>query len=235
MKKSILFALLFISTGTFAQNKFIEVEVTDTIALKPLSYKCDLFIDTYDYDMVVEATPVDDNSTNVVADEYDPLAAEEKAKNKIEGLKKTLESKKFKVLPLDESGIGVMGKRSYDQKGFTVIANSTAELQSVKEILEPRHEVTASVSVLKYADEQKTEEILIKRILDKAKARAAVIGANSGLKPGRIIEVKEGKPSGEQSVMDMYSQILKMGGYGQGVDTTAPTMSKTFVVKFIAE
>ncbi|MDV6167557.1 hypothetical protein R1T16_03910 [Flavobacterium sp. DG1-102-2] len=241
MKKSILFAVLFLAVGTFAQNKFIEVEVTDTISLTPLSYKCNLYVDTYDYDMVVEATPVDIDGTatatpdNSAYDNYDPLAAEEKIKNKIEGFKKMLESKKFKVLPLDESGTDAFGKRRYDQTGFTVIANSKTELQTLKELIEPKKEVTASVSILKYADEQKADEVLIKRILDRAKTMAAVIGANSGLKPGRIIEVKQGKPGAEQGISELYSQILKMGSYGQGIDTTPPTKSKTFIVKFSAE
>ena len=236
MKNLTLIALLLISTISVAQSKFIEVEVTDTITLKPLSYRCNLNVDTYNYDIVVEATNgSDDDAAADVYQEYDAQAAEENGKKKIEELKKMLEAKKFKVSPLDDSYQGAIERRSYDKEGFTVIVNSMAELQSLQEVLAPRQDVTVAVSVLKYEDEQKAEEVLIKRLISKAKARAAVIGANSGLKPGRILEVKEGKPGKDSSLVELYSQILKMGSYRQGLATDTGSLSKTFVIKFIAE
>lgn len=238
MKNLTLITLLFISFGAFAQNKFIEVEVTDTIMLKPLIYRCNLYVDTYAYnydDVVVEPATGNEDDNPVVMDAYDPQAAEEEGKKKIEALKKMLEAKNFKVIPLDESYQNIMERRSYEKEGFTVVVNTVAEMEALKDVLAQRQDVTVAVSVLKYEDEQKAEEVLIKRLIAKAKARALVIGASSGLKPGRILEVKEGRKSADMSVSELYTQILKMGSYGQGTDITPSNISKTFVVKFAAE
>ena len=93
------------------------------------------------------------------------------------------------------------------------------------------------VTTLTYANEQKAEELLIKKLLEKAKSRAALIGVNSGLKPGRIIEVKEGQPTGSGNGMkDFYSEIMKMSNmFGADTGNYNGTLSKTFVVKFAAE
>lgn len=243
MKNQILIALLFISFGAFAQSKFIEVEVTDTITLKPLSYRCNFYVDTYDYndDVVVEVVDTDYTDVDTMAVNAEPYVPynvavqREKGRQKVAELTKMLEAKKFKVNPLDESYLDIMDQRGYEKEGFTVIVNSLADMESLKVALEDRQDVTPAISVLKYEDAQKAEEVLIKKLITRAKARAQVIGASSGLKPGRIIEVKEGKKSNEMSVSELYAQILKMGSYGKGLDVDPKIISKTFVVKFVAE
>jgi hypothetical protein len=71
--------------------------------------------------------------------------------------------------------------------------------------------------------------------MDKAKARATVIGSYSGLKPGRILEVKEGKQGGAFDMESYMSMMMKMGLGGQDTGSYTGSLSKTFVVKFAAE
>lgn len=226
MKNVTLFALLFISLGAFAQAKFIEVEVSDTISLKPLSFRCNVYAkdntDVYSFDVADDA-------------EYDPLAAAEKAKNQLNEVKGLMEAKKYKVLPLDESKINFMERRPPSKEGFSILINSEAEMKKLKTLLNSREDVSTVVVVLKYADEQKAEELLIKKLIDKAKVRAAFIGSTSGLKTGKILEVKEGRKSNEASFTELYSQLLKMGSFGQENNDYTGSISKTFVVKFAAE
>jgi predicted secreted protein len=225
MKKLTLITLFFISAISFAQNKFIEVEVTDTIALKPLNFQCNVYIDIYNYETVVVEEGGDE--------EYDPLAAKEKAKNKLQGIKAMLEAKKYKVTKLDESKINMLERRRQDSEGLTIMVNGEAEMQKLKDLLDDKQDVETVVTVLKYANEQQAEEQLIKKLLDKAKARAVVIGANSGLKPGNILEVKEGER--DSSLNDFYTQLAKLGKFGTQNDGYTGSLSKTFVVKFAAE
>jgi hypothetical protein len=226
MKNVTLFALLFISLGAFAQAKFIEVEVSDTISLKPLSFRCNVYAkdntDVYSFDVADDA-------------EYDPLAAAEKAKNQLNEVKGLMVAKKYKVLPLDESKINFLERRPPSKEGFSILINNEAEMKKLKMLLNSREDVNTVVVVLKYADEQKAEELLIKKLIDKAKVRAAFIGSTSGLKTGKILEVKEGRKSNEASFTELYSQLLKMGSFGQENNDYTGSISKTFVVKFAAE
>jgi len=232
MKKVIFLILMFVSVTSFAQNKFIEVEVTDTIALKPLKFQCNLYIDTYSYDAVVVE---DVNATTYSEDNYDPLVAEEKAKNKLQEFKRTLETNRFNAGPLDESRVNFMERRGSSSTGFTVVVTGMDEMFRLKDLMNSRPDVTASVSVLQYADELKAEEKLIQKLISKAKARATVIGSTSGLKAGRILEVREGKQSNETNLTELYAQIAKMGSYGQESGDFSGSLTKTFVVKFAAE
>ena len=222
MKRFALIALLFISLDVFAQEKFIEVEVTDTISLKPVDFKCDVYIDG-------DVMPFSEH------EDYDPLAAEEKAKNRVEEIRAMLQSKKYKVGELNESIPGIAGRRR-GELGVSVSVTGEPEVKKLKDLFKTNNDVTIVVTVLKYADELKAEEQLIKKLMDKARARAAVIGINSGLKPGRILEVKEGKRGdGMSSLEDFYSQIARLGGLGQDTGNYTGSLSKTFLVKFTAE
>ncbi len=232
MKKFFQIAFLLLSAASFAQGKFIEVEVTDTITLKPLTFRCNVYMN-------------DDTAVTVMVEgeedvAYDPVAEEEKAKNRLQEIKKMLETKKYKVGPLDESNANIFSRKYYgtSQEGWSVVVNSEAEVQKVKDLFKSKEYVAVDASVLKYADEVKAEELLIKKIIDKAKARAAVIGMNSGMKPGRIIEVKEGKHSdtdGMSGLGEFYMQMARMKMMEQGNSDYRGSLSKTFVVKFAAE
>lgn len=221
MKKLSLFAFLLLSVAAFAQSKFIEVEVTDTISLRPVSFQCNIYVDSSD-------------SLAVALDEdYDPMANAENEKNKLQEIKTKLEAKKYKVSKLDQSKGNILTRRFYGANGWSVVVNGETEMQKLKNFL--GDDANMEVAVLQYADMIKAEEQLIKKIMDKAKARAAVIGVNSGLKPGRIIEVSEGK-KGESFDMDNYmTQIMKMSGMGEDNGNYTGSLSKTFVVKFAAE
>ena len=222
MKKLTLLTLLLISAISIAQTKFIEVEVTDTISLKPQSFQVNVY-------------PDDASQYNFSEDEtFDPVAAQEKMENKLQQVRTMLESKKYKTEPLGTANYTILGKGKKDE-GFAVNVTGLAEVKKLEDLLKATEGIETNVIVTKYADEQKAEDLLIKKLIDMAKARAAVIGTASGLKPGRILEVKEGKTADSMSdIEDMYMQILKMGMTQSGGSYTG-SLSKTFMVKFAAE
>jgi len=227
MKNFLIAAVMLLSLASFAQNKFIEVEVTDTISLKPLSFQCNIYADSNIYATVVEETTEED---------YSPMAVQEKQKNKLQEMKRKLEAKKYKVGPLGPSNGSLMDFKIFggeSENGFGIVVNSEAEVEKIKDLL--KDDARVEVSVLKYADETKAEEQLIKKIMDKARARAAVIGVNSGLKTGKILEVKEGKQGFGFDMESYMAQIMKMRGMGRDNGDYTGSLSKTFVVKFVAE
>ena len=118
------------------------------------------------------------------------------------------------------------------------VTETSDALDLKKDIFKSKEYVAVDATVLKCADEVKAEEQLIKKIIDKAKARANVIGTNSGMKPGRIIEVREGKHSdsdGMSGLGEFYMQMARMKMMEQGNSDYRGSLSKTFVVKFSAE
>ena len=125
-----------------------------------------------------------------------------------------------------------------DANGFSIIVNGIADVQKLKEMFSDMEDVKITATVLKYADEQKAEDQLIKKLMDKARYRAGVIGTNSGLKVGKILEVREGQQNANSlnGIKDFYSEIMKMGAlFGQDTSNYTGSLSKTFVVKFAAE
>ncbi|WP_294819930.1 hypothetical protein [uncultured Flavobacterium sp.] len=226
MKNLFLTALMLFSVVSFAQSKFIEVEVTDTISLKPLSFQCNIYVDAYSAldTMVVE-----------IEEDYDPIAEQEKQKNKLKEIKRKLESRKYKVDPPGQSK-GMLDFKIYGgvtENGCSVVVNSEAEVEKIKTLLE--NDARVDVFVLKYADEVKAEEQLIKKLMDRAKAKVLVIGVSAGLRPGKIMEVREGKQGGGIDYESYLTQIMKMSGIGSNSGNYAGSLSKTFVVKFAAE
>lgn len=227
MKKFLVAALMLFSFTSFAQSKFIEVEVTDTITLKPLSFQCNIYADTY--------SGVD--TMAVVFDEnYDPMAEQEKQKNKLKEIKRKLEAKKYKVGSLGQSKSNILDFNVYgggNKNGCGVVVNSEAEVQKIKDLLE--NDARVEKSVLKYADETKAEEQLIKKLIEKAKSKAVIIALHSGLKAGKILEVREGRQGGGFDMESYLTQVMKMSGMGGNSDSYTGSLSKTFVVKFAAE
>lgn len=219
MKNIIIAITLLLSFASFAQNKFIEVQVTDTITLKPLSYRCDVY-----------GSYSDTMSIAIDYDKYDPAAEQKKEKDKFKDLKKFLEKKKYKVNLFEEAGNSLGNTAYYSGNGLTVIANNETEVQKLRELLTTK-EVEMYASPYKYADEQKSEDLLIKKLMDKAKVKAASMALHSGLKVGKIIEVKEDSANNLSSSANYYRDTYGMGNY----DPYTSSMVKSIVVKFSAE
>lgn len=218
MKKLIHAIILLSSFALLAQNKFIEVHVTDTIILKPISYRCDVY-GSYSDTMAVA----------IDYGRYDPAADQKKEKTKFKDLKKELEKKKYKVNLFEEAGNNLGNTAYYSGNGLTIIVNNQTEVQKLRELLSTK-EVEMYASPYKYADEQKSEDLLIKKLIDKAKLKATSMGNHSGLNVGRIIEIKENSTDNSAS-SNYYRDMYGVGSY----DSYNSSMIKSIIVRFSAE
>ncbi|GGB78515.1 hypothetical protein GCM10007424_18320 [Flavobacterium suaedae] len=77
MKKLFPVFVLLISLTSFAQTKFIEVAVKDTITLQPKTFQCNVFLETNPEEVF----------SGFVDKEQDDLAKEELAENQLQELK----------------------------------------------------------------------------------------------------------------------------------------------------
>ncbi|GGB78520.1 hypothetical protein GCM10007424_18330 [Flavobacterium suaedae] len=123
------------------------------------------------------------------------------------------------------------------KEGFTVVVEGIEEMQKLKDLVDGLDYADTSVTVLKYADEEKAEALLIKKIIDKAKMRASVLAANSGLKVGDIIEITEINEYDDPmtNMMGMYSELLKLQQKKGSNENYTGSLSKGFRIKFIAK
>ncbi|QEE48557.1 hypothetical protein FUA48_02905 [Flavobacterium alkalisoli] len=85
MKKfNLIIILLFVSFVGFAQSKFIEVVVNDTVSLEPVRFQVNVVAVEYD--------------TVAFSEDYDPLVQQENNKNILQGIKAKLEKINIKLL-----------------------------------------------------------------------------------------------------------------------------------------
>lgn len=228
MKKLILLFVLLSSTA-FAQTKFIEVAVKDTVTLQPAILQCNVFIKTNSKELFGNFNDDDENT----------LVKEENIQNQLQELKSKLEAKNYITEPLQDSGESFFGipLGKFPKQGFTVIVNGTDEVKRLKEMVGKLGYAGTSVSVLKYADETGAEELLIKKIIDKAKTRAKVLAGYSALKAGEIIEITEIDESEDfvSSMKKMQSEALKIKDMENGSNDYSGTLSKGFRIKFAVQ
>jgi Protein of unknown function (DUF541) len=193
MKKIFLALMLAAASAGFAQERFIEVAVTDTIVMKPTSFKYAVSVGN---DEVTAVIGVD------TEDEYDYKAAMEMNKQKEAGLKDFLVKKGYKIDANDDSNPYANIFAPGD--GLVVTLKNKAEADKLVAEVEKLGYAQARPAGAEYGDESKYDNPLLKKLLDKARKKAEFIAATSGTKLGRIISVKEGKDE------DMLSTILNM-------------------------
>src|SRR5690606_9692918 len=137
MKKfNFIIILLFVSFVGFAQSKFIEVVVNDTVSLEPVRFQVNVVAVEYD--------------TVAFSEDYDPLVQQENNKNILQGIKAKLEKNKYKVTPLDNSKANIFSDNfwSSGKQGWTVFVNGKEELDALKEVFDSEEQVATDVVVL---------------------------------------------------------------------------------------
>jgi hypothetical protein len=224
MNKFLPIITLFISLTSFAQTKFIEVEVRDTIMLK---------IESFDYFINIENEPI-----VIEEDEpFDGLAYEENYKQRLNELKMLLQSNKIQYKEAGNTG----GDTLYPPlsqmltNGVSVTLKNKHELDELQKSINRLNYAHISLEKINYINDEKDYERLIKKNLDKARSRATVIATHSGLKLGKILEVREsGEDDATESIYESYFKTLLKPelGFTNAEDST---LKKKMVVKFAVE
>ncbi len=221
MKKLLLVLFLVSVSGAFAQSKFIEVEVRDKVTLKPASFKC-----------VIMITGNDQDVENAI--DYDKPFDENEYMNNVkrnrEKVERELKLKKYNYKT--DNGTTLNPPLSGLLNGSITVNLTTArQLDELNLLMAQFSFASMSVKNVEYLDHDKAEMRLLKKIIDKAKIKADTIAGYSGLKLGRIVEVKESKE------IDDFSANIKEVYFvmEQNNDLLAGKLSKALTVKFMAE
>lgn len=177
MRKLLVITLLLFSAVTFAQDKFIEVEVGDTITIRPERFDVEIFILT------------DAQNEDISQD--------------IKKVKQALAKYKYRT-----SGTGTLYPPLSAPSTEVISVSLTDEKQWVElyKLLSSFHFVRVEIGEFTIKDHLMMEDILYKKLLEKARAKAAVIAAVSDMTVGNVITVKEaeGMDGFELNIHDTY-------------------------------
>jgi hypothetical protein len=233
--KKLLFALLFANV-CLAQG-FIEVEVRDTIVLKPVAFIYEIgFAERYD----------EVYAADTVAVAYEPETYMAKSRND----KKNAELRKTKELEdfLKKNKYTYELSKTYDignpygygggnGKNFLVTLKTKAALDKLTEEVEQHENWSGSLSDIDYGNQEHLEGKILDKLLKKAKTKASTIAGLTGQKLGPIIEFRELKQSDNlnYTVTDLILNTRKKNVrdfFKQGLDGE---LSKAAIIKFKAD
>lgn len=229
MKKLLyLVTLLFASLSIYSQNKFIEIEVNDTILLKPTSFEVAISIK--------EESPYggiynDDEDT-----ETSQLKADSFKKNKSTEIEKFLKSKNYKFSS-GNSGDSFMGiSMKNDNQGFIVSISSVVELKKLETDIKSIDKIETNIVKTTYEDGTKYDDLLYKKILVKAKTKANIITSNSSLILGSIFEIRDNLVTVSSNPMEDYTKLMaemmsKMQNKS-GLNPEKKEYKKSYIFKF---
>lgn len=213
----------FILTGLFAhaQQKSIEVTVTDTVYLKATEFWYNIRIDDARDDIYDEPDTINTyknyNSRRIRAAEN---------KKRIEdSLSALLIGKGFAVVPPTAESRFV---QSYDDPGFgiNILANSLDSVQVLYNIIKNSPFITGHISGRKATDETAARKRLITKVLAAARVKASVIADVSKLILGAIVSVKEVEKEAGWVAYPPLSALAGNSGWHAIIDNTA-TMGNT--------
>jgi hypothetical protein len=228
MKKIVILITILLTSLTIqAQTKFIEIEVNDTILLKPISFKVTI---TIEEDMAAGMDYSDDEN-----EESNQLKRDSYKKNKAAEIENLLTSNNFKFSNSisNDNFLGI--PKNNKNLGFTVNLSSVAELKSLEAKLKTIDKIETNIFETIYEDSSKYDEILYKRILSKAKIKANIITSNSGLTLGVIYEIRDNHLGlNVQNPMEDYTKLITnmMSKFQSGLNSDRKEYKKSYIFKY---
>lgn len=228
MKKILVVFALLVSFNSFCQEKFIEVEVRDTITLKPIKFEYIISINS--------PQGVFDEEGNYNQDFVENYREEKKAE-----FKKLFKSKKYDFEVTEDSNFEINSNYVplVPDDDFTVTVYSLEELEKLRDELKVLDYISTRVGNIQYEGEndKEFERKLLKKLIDEAKDKAGYIASLSGLKLGNIVEVKEVKEIDGFSfnMMSLLSTIPTRSLTSFHDDNFQDSLFKAMVVKFAVE
>ena len=221
MKNNLILLLTLILFGfgaTFAQEKFIEVMVKDTVSLKPISYEYQISSGLkfeYDYE--------NPNSKNEFS---------EKLKQSEEKIISLLEKWKYDYRLSGNPEVSFT-KELTDKNNFMVKIKDSVQKEEFKKRMKQEGINFYITEVIYENKETKVKEIYT-RLLIKAKERAQLIADLSGRKLGEIIEISESKSEFGviTSFIENFAYSRSYGGSSTSFQFNAGVLEKSILVKY---
>lgn len=229
MKK--LFLLLLIGNTCLAQG-FIEVEVRDTLTMKPVSFIYEIGLSSNYDDIGVEPAGYDEE-IDFAKQKNDKKNAQ--ARKFIE-LESYLKTNKYEFEPSKNYDINSYLFNSLG-KSYLVKVKTVQSLNKLTQDLEKMEHFSGSISNIDYGNLELLEDKLMDKLLKKAKAKAGKIAGMTNQKPGAITEFKEVKSSDNLNftIVDLILNTRKKNTRDFFKQSLNGELSKTVIVRFKTE
>jgi hypothetical protein len=223
--KKIIYLLILIANFGFGQSGLIELEIKDSVRIKPINFEYNVQISESKY------TGYDENGA-VGMD-----SAKIKMLEKYKDLQLFLENKNYKIRPLNNAEFQIYDFAGFWKLGFAVALKTSKELEKLTTELKTLDFITGSVGEIEYGDKELDEKRLFTKILEKAKRKGQMIAGLTGQKLGKIIEFREGKEVDNISVniKDVYLSSLQNKNWDVVKNILFGQEWKTVVIKFSTE
>lgn len=217
--------MLLVTTFGFGQNGFIEIEVKDSISVRPIKIEYNVQLSNSKFSKYNPDSGINNDSTKI------------KMVEKYKELELFLKTKKYNIRPLNNSSFQIHSYVGFWKYGFIVTLENSNDLQKLTSELKNLDYIEGSLGDIEYEYNELLEKKLFNKVLLKAKNKARMIADLSGLTLGRIIEFKESKEIDDTNlnIMDVYLNISQNRTYIMNKQTFPGQKWKTVVVKFEAE
>lgn len=223
--KKLLYIFLLITNLGFAQSRFIEIEIKDSIRIKPINFEYNVQISESKFTNYNQNKTTEKDSSKI------------KMQEKYQELETFLESKKYKIRPLNNSEFQIHNYPGFWKLGFAIKLETSKELERLTTELKSLDYITGSVGEIEYGDNKLHERRLFSKILNKAKRKGKMIAELTGQKLGKIIELKEGKESENigVNIRDVYLSALQQKRWSVNKNILFGQEWKTIIIKFETE
>lgn len=209
MKILLVPALLFLCFQSFAQEKFIEVTISDTAWVKP--------------DHFVYRITVTNENDEAVADTaiFDPQVYKERRKQKtvqrtriLDSVKLAIKRSGYRILsPTLDDAFSSVGDMEYKVVSILVVTGSIDSLRLLHNIISANQSLQAGVESAFAKDETPDQARLYKKLLAQAAKNATLIATLSERKLGKIIAVTElSAAKNEAPGWTIYPPLSAMAG-----------------------
>lgn len=232
MKNLTLTLLLLCGLCSFAQTGFIEVEVTDTVWMKPVTFDYIVGITVKDSWTVYPPLSAGAQDADSI---YNEAAYEAKLQQKLTDLKTFLTKKKY-IFRDPESSIP--GVERFTPEGIAVTLKSAKDLQRLKADLKAFDYVEGKPGRADFGDEARYDTALYTKLVGRARTKAGVIATASGQKIGKILEIKDvenNKPPEDLNIYDIYFVFTEGRLFEDENGNIHGELTRSLIVKFAAE
>jgi hypothetical protein len=223
MKKHLTTIFLMGFVLGYAQNGYIEVEVRDTLALKPISFEYIVGLD--DTDVYAFEAP----------ETYNPKKEKEKKAAAFKVLKQKLTELEISFV-LDHPDPYMIQPSIEMYTDLKIKVDTEQELKELVQKLAKIEGIRGSLGTIQYKETNAQEDELLEFLIRKAQAKAQKIAALTGQKLGKVISVTEVPETDEKNlnILDTYLIALGSGAKSFSYFTGYGSMSKALIVRFSA-
>lgn len=221
----IIYLFILITNFGFGQSGLIEIEIKDSVRMKPINFEYNVQISESKFNRYDENGAIGKDSAKI------------KMQEKYKELELFLENKNYKIRPLNNSEFQIHDFMGFWKLGFAVELKTSKQLEKLTTELKTLDYITGSVGGIEYGDKELDEKRLFSKILEKANRKAKMIASLTGQKLGKIIEVREGKEVDNISVniKDVYLSALQNKNWDVNKNIIFGQEWKTVVIKFSTE